>query len=373
MSNDIYIGALSGTSMDAIDVAAVRLPVPHRGSISGNIELLAYADTEIPQRLRRRIRQLQKKDVTTPAQAAPEHHSLGQLFADAVKCLVERQLNGDDARAIGLHGQTLLHRPHASSPFTLQLADPQLVATQTNYAVVSDFRQSDLAVGGQGAPLAPAFHQALFARSKHCVAVVNIGGISNVTHLDGDRDYSGYDCGPGNILLDAWIKQQRDADYDHDGDWARAGTCDPALLEQLLDHPFFKQTPPKSACATMFGMDWLKQQLAASAALPAQDVQASLLELTACCIADSIHSLAPAPEEILVCGGGAHNRYLMERLQTLCKMCVRDTQAVGVPARQVEAVGFAYLAQRRLHHIKTDLRRVTGAREAAILGTLYEP
>ncbi len=366
MKSDAYIGALSGTSMDALDVAAVRFSP----QTSPRVELLACANEAIPEDLRERIRQLQRENITTLRQAAAEHEALGRLFARAITRLIEKNLSGAAVGGIGLHGQTVLHRPDADPPFTLQIGDPRIVAAQTGCVTVSDFRQCDLAVGGQGAPLAPLFHKAFFARPGETLAVVNIGGISNITWLESDGGYSGYDCGPGNVLLDAWIRRQRGKAYDRDGAWARSGVSDERLLARLLDEEFFRLTPPKSACATDFDLAWLTEKIAGD--ISPENVQASLAELTARCIAAAVNEHSPAPVRVLVCGGGAHNAHLMERLQALLKPPVAATQATLSPD-WVEAAGFAYLAQQRLDNKAVDLRAVTGAREAAVLGVIYEP
>lgn len=369
---DVYIGALSGTSMDALDVAAVRFPPPNQSRQNGGrVELLADVNREIPQTLRDRLLALQKQNVTTLQQAADEHETLGRLFADAIKHLIRRHLPDDAVRAVGLHGQTLLHRPGDDPPLTLQIGDPRVVAEQTGCDTVSDFRLSDLAVGGQGAPLAPVFHDAFFSQAGKTQAVVNVGGISNVTWLESDGGYSGYDCGPGNILLDAWNRRHRRGAYDRDGEWARSGVCDESLLARMLEDEFFTRRPPKSACASGFGPAWLESKMPPRKRLKPEDVQASLTELTARCIADAVQARPQAPARVLICGGGAHNGYLMERLRALLAAPVEDTRAAGLSPDWVEAAGFAFLARRRLAHEATDLRSVTGARKPAVLGVIY--
>ncbi len=363
----VYIGALSGTSMDALDVAAVRFsPRPEI-----RVELLACRSEAMPQGLRESIRRLQERNATTLQEAAAEHKALGELFADAVARLIEKDLGGETVRAVGLHGQTVLHRPCAEPPLTLQIGDPNVVAARTGCVTVSDFRRSDLALGGQGAPLAPAFHRAFFGRTGENRTVVNIGGVSNITRLESDGGYSGFDCGPGNILLDLWVRRCRNQAYDRDGAWARSGAYSEPLLTRMLDDPFFRQTPPKSACATDFNIAWLEQKIAQSGAISPEDVQASLVELSARCIADAVNAHLPTPARVLICGGGAHNGYLMERLQTMLKMPVADTHTAALSPDWVEAAGFAYLAQQRLRGEATDLRPVTGARKPAVLGAIY--
>ena len=364
---DIYIGALSGTSMDALDIAAVRFSLQD----SLNIELLAYTNKVIPEDLCQRIHQLQQKKTHTLQQAAQEHKKLGQLFSQAITQLVEENLDRKTIGAIGLHGQTILHRPKEKPPFTLQIGDPNIVAKQTGFVTVSDFRQSDINNGGQGAPLAPVFHKVFFSKINKSLAVVNIGGISNITWLEKNGDYSGYDCGPGNILLNAWIQKHRNKSYDDGGEWARSGICNEQLLTRMLDDDFFKQAPPKSACATNFSLRWLKEKMPADNQISPKNIQSSLIELTARCIVNAVKDHSPAPERVLVCGGGTHNRYLIERLQNLLEVPIADTQAIGLPPDWVEAAGFAYLAQQRLNDKLIDLRSTTGARKPTTLGTIY--
>ena len=368
MTPGVYIGALSGTSMDALDVAAVRFSPWTATRVKP--ELLACANEAIPESLRDCIYQLQQENASTITQAEGEHYALGRLFAGAVSRLIKKLPEHETVRAVGLHGQTVLHRPYDDPPFTLQIGDPSVVATQTNCTVVSDFRQYDLAAKGCGAPLAPVFHQAFFAETGETQSVVNIGGIANITLLEGDKLYSGFDCGPGNILLDTWTRSHCNRPYDRDGAWAQSGTCDEALLSRFLEDEFFSRPPPKVACATDFSLAWVDQKLAGNVIAP-ENVQATLTELTARCIADAVSAFRPPPVRILVCGGGIHNRCLVGRLKTLLKVPISDTQAAGFAPDWVEAAGFAYLAGCCLDNKKIDLRNVTGAHEPVILGKIY--
>lgn len=363
---NIYIGALSGTSMNSLDIAAVRLPDQYPRCP----DLVAFAREAMPEQLRQRILNLQGGKNTTLEQSMPEHRLLGQLFARIIRRVIKKYLEPEKIAAIGLHGQTLLHRPGATPPFTLQIGDPRIVAEETQCTTVANFRQIDIDNGGQGAPLAPAFHQAFFAKPEQALAVVNIGGIANITWLESDGKYRGYDCGPGNILMDAWSRRHLAEPYDREGNWARSGTPDKALVEHMLSDEFFTKTPPKSACATYFDLSWLDKKISAGNRISLENVQSSLAEFTAHCIADAILTDTPT-SQILVCGGGVHNTYLMERLQTLAGVPVNDTQATGLHPDWVEAAGFAYLAQQRLHHAAVDLRATTGAKKAVLLGTIY--
>ena len=352
--------------MNALDIAAVQLPDRYPRCP----DLVAFEQEAMPTQLRQRILTLQEKKITTLEQSMHEHRVLGQLFARIIVRMIEKYLDPRNIAAIGLHGQTLLHRPEANPPFTLQIGDPRIVAKQTQCTTIADFRQVDMANGGQGAPLAPAFHQAFFARPEQTLAIVNIGGIANVTWLESDGRCQGHDCGPGNILMDAWTRRHLGKPHDHEGKWARSGVSDKTLLAHILNDEFFKKTPPKSACATYFDLSWLDRKISTGNRISPENVQSSLAELTARCIADTILSHTP-PAQIFICGGGTCNTYLVERLQALVGMPVSDTQVAGLCSDWVEAAGFAYLAQQRLNNIEVDLRTTTGARKTALLGAIY--
>lgn len=356
--------------MNALDVAAIRFPEQHPRCP----QLIASARKPLPEKLRQQILDLQEKEISGVQQATREHEVLGRLFSQTISGMIGKHLDPGNIRAIGLHGQTVLHRPNSQPPFSLQIGDPHIVAAQTKCSTVSDFRQADMENGGQGAPLAPAFHQAFFARRGQTQAVVNIGGIANLTWLESDGSYRGYDCGPGNILMDAWSRLHLDEPCDRNGDWAKSGTCDEALLARMLDDAFFRRKPPKSACATGFSLGWLEQKTGSVRRMHPENVQSCLAELTARCIASEILASSSLPQRVLVCGGGAHNDYLMQRLRVLLgKIPVDDTLAAGIPADWVEAAGFACLARQRLNNVEIDLRSTTGAHKTALLGKIYYP
>ena len=352
--------------MNTLDIVAARLPDRYPRCP----DLIAFAQEAMPEQLRQRILALQKKKITALEQLMHEHKLLGKLFAQIITRVIKKHLDPENVAAIGLHGQTLLHRPEANPPFTLQIGDPRTVAEQTRCTTVADFRQADINNGGQGAPLAPAFHQAFFAKPGQTLAVVNIGGIANITWLESDGKYRGYDCGPGNILMDAWTRRHLGEPYDHEGNWARSGTIDEALIARMLDDEFFRKKPPKSACATYFDLAWLERKAGADSRISPENIQANLAELTARCIADAVRADTP-PDRIFLCGGGTRNTYLVERLQALSEVPVDDTQAAGLHFDWVEAAGFAYLAQQRLNNVEMDLRATTGTKKKALLGTIY--
>jgi anhydro-N-acetylmuramic acid kinase len=274
-------------------------------------------------------------------------------------------------RAIGSHGQTLLHRPRAHTPFTLQIGDPNRIAERTGIDVVADFRRRDLAAGGEAAPLVPAFHAAAFGVRGEARAVVNIGGIGNVTLLHADGRVSGFDTGPGNCLMDLWVQEHRGKPYDDAGQFAASGNVDPALLELLLQEPYLALPPPKSTGRELFNRPWLRKALARRTA-PIADVQATLCEFTAATIASGMTAKGFAPTELLVCGGGAFNGELMRRLAArLPGVTVRHTGSAGIAPDQVEAAMCAWLAHQFLAGRPGNLVAVTGARGPRVLGALH--
>jgi anhydro-N-acetylmuramic acid kinase len=300
---------------------------------------------------------------------------LSELFADAANQVrAKTSLATHDIRAIGSHGQTLRHRPRAAHPFTLQIANPSLIAERTGVTTVGDFRPRDMAAGGEGAPLVPAFHRWLFHRPDSARVVANIGGIANITYLPkiSSAPVIGFDTGPGNTLLDLWVEKHLGHHYDRDGEWAASGSIHSALLVNLLNDPYFAEAPPKSTGREYFNLNWLNRYLRACASLPAVDVQTSLVELTAGSITRAIQGLGEV-DEVYICGGGAHNRHLMRRLQQqLSPLPVRDTTSIGLPPDWVEAAAFAWLAHQTLEGQPGNLPSVTGARHPVILGGIYK-
>lgn len=302
---------------------------------------------------------------------------VGRAFAQAAEELIAASgADRDRIRAIGSHGQTLRHQPHADQPFTLQVGDPNVIASVCGITTVADFRRRDLALGGEGAPLATAFHRQFLADDKEARVVLNIGGIANITILPArGGTVSGFDTGPGNTLLDAWIRAQRNLPLDHDGEWAGSGRSLDAVLALLRDDPYFRAEPPKSTGFEYFNMHWLREKLARSEGspdLPDEDLQATLVALTATTIADAVQEHAPGTARVLVCGGGVENPVLMRSLATkLPGIRVESTAAYGVAPGWVEAATFAWLAQRRLDGQSGNLPSVTGASAEAVLGGIY--
>lgn len=300
-------------------------------------------------------------------------HLLGNLFAEAALALLNN--NGvatTDARAVGSHGQTARHRPHAPNPFTLQIGDPNIIAARTGITTVADFRRRDLALGGQGAPLVPAFHRAMFADRNETRAVINIGGIANLTLLPaGDGTVSGYDTGPGNVLLDLWSREQLHESHDENGKFAASGKVHAGLLADLLNDQYFHRASPKSTGPEYFNRAWLQSRLARHQ-IPAADVMATLCDLTARSITNAVTACNPQVTRVLLCGGGTYNRTLVRRLGALLPDCQLGTTAdFGVPPDWVEAMAFAWLARETLAGRPGNLPAVTGAGRPAVLGAIY--
>lgn len=359
----LYIGVMSGTSLDGLDIALIEQ--------TPAIKLIATHYIPMPDSLRTELLGLCASGPDEISRSAIAQQNWVKLAAQGINTLLAQQnLTPDDIRAIGSHGQTIRHEP--ARGFTVQIGNPALLTELTNITVVSDFRSRDVAAGGQGAPLVPAFHEALFEERAGNRAVLNIGGFSNLSLIEPGKPVAGFDCGPGNVLLDAWIHQQRGDSYDRNGLWAASGKVEPALLKSLLSDPFFVTQGPKSTGREVFNLPWLTQHLAQLPTFAAEDVQATLLELTALTIIESLQGAQNDTQEVLVCGGGAHNAALMNRLASLLpKAQVSSTSAYGVDPDWVEAMAFAWLAHCCLEGIAANRPSVTGARGLRILGAIY--
>jgi anhydro-N-acetylmuramic acid kinase len=366
-ANSLYIGLMSGTSMDGIDAALVRLGDNH-------CETVATTSYAYPAKLREALLSASRNpSKTTVDDIGDLDHWVGSCFRDAAIALLSS--SGTDrslVAAIGSHGQTIRHMPRAERPFTLQIGDPNIIASGTGITTVADFRRRDLAVGGEGAPLAPAFHRWLFADISRHRVVLNIGGIANITVLPpGSENIVGFDTGPGNGLMDAWIQQIKEVPFDHNGDWGRDGNVQPEFLSSMLGDAYFDLPPPKSTGFEYFNLEWVSRHIGPSE-LAAIDVQASLLALTAGSIGDVIKKHAPDTQEILVCGGGVHNAALMSMLAAdLAPVDVRSTGEFGLDPDWVEAAAFGWLAKQTMNARPGNLPSVTGAQHAVVLGGIY--
>jgi len=362
-----YIGLMSGTSVDGINAALVSIPV------SGQLALLATHQHPLPTAVRAAIQALMQPGTNEIEREGELDVQLGRLFADATKALlIKAGVDASSIRAIGSHGQTIRHRPHAAHPFSRQIANPSVIAEETGITTVADFRARDLAAGGEGAPLVPAFHHWLFRKPGVNRAIVNIGGIANITWLPATESGTvlGFDTGPGNTLMDQWVDRHRNERYDRDGAWAASGRVQNDLLARLLADDYFAKAPPKSTGREHFNLAWLERQVAGNLA-PA-DIQATLAELTAASIAQGLKFLPDNIGEIYVCGGGSHNRHLLARLGALLPgIPVATTEVLGLDPDWVEAAAFAWLAHQTLAGHAGNLPSVTGARHPVLLGGIY--
>lgn len=367
---DCYIGLMSGTSLDGVDGVLADFS-------DGKVKVLAHCSAPLPAALRADLMALNTPGANELHRAALAGNALVRVYATVVASLLQDSgVTASQVRAIGAHGQTVRHRPQEfdGTGYTLQLNQPALLAELCGIPVVADFRSRDVAAGGQGAPLVPPFHAALFADPAHAVAVLNIGGISNITLLPRGmpNEVSGYDCGPGNALMDAWCLQHTRHPYDDEGRWAASGEVMPGLLSTMLKEPFFAMPAPKSTGRDLFNTAWLERQLAAVATYSPVNVQATLTELTARTCANAAQQTGWPAGRLLVCGGGALNTHLMARLAAaLPGWTVESTQQRGLPPLQVEAAAFAWLARQTCLGAKASLPKVTGAQGARILGCIY--
>lgn len=370
MRNGLYVGLLSGTSVDAIDAALLAWR-------DGKAQLVHTRAHPLPAHLSSAIHALCQPGPDEIEQLGRLDRALGALFAAAVTALLqEAKVDPADVVAIGSHGQTVRHRPpsagHGDGAFTLQIGDPNTIAERTGITTVADFRRRDLAAGGEGAPLAPAFHAAALGESGRSRAIVNIGGISNVSLLLGTSLLAGFDSGPGNTLMDQWIARHEGRDYDRHGQWAARGKPQPALLAQLGRHPYLALRGPRSTGREDFNLAWLDSELARLPALAPVDVQATLAEFTAQTIAGAIAAEDHSIREIYLCGGGAHNRHLVERLTAhMPAASIDSTAALGIDPDWVEAGLFAWLAARTLAGLPGNAQQVTGAAGPRVLGAVY--
>ena len=361
----LYIGLMSGTSLDSIDAVLVGIHQQH-------YKLIDSLEHPLPPLLRQEIADLCQPGEKEIDRMGAADRALGKEFSQAVKALLAKSaVEPSRIIAIGSHGQTIRHRPDDENRFTLQIADPNTIAFETGITTVADFRRRDIAAGGQGAPLAPAFHQAAFSSNQHNRAIINIGGMANISYLGSDGSSLGFDTGPGNILMDSWIQQCQQQPYDNNGQWAASGVVDKTLLSRLLSHRYFQKKLPKSTGREDFNHRWLTEMLS-DTTLNNQDIQATLLEFTATTICNEITALTQTVHEVYICGGGAYNQQLMRRLETLLHpRLVADSSALGIPAQWVEGVAFAWLAKQTLEKKPGNLITATGASEEVILGAIY--
>lgn len=366
MNKAYFIGLMSGTSMDAIDAVLVKF----HGDIP---TLIASHQEAMPEKVFKDLNKLCSPSNDEINRLGQIDRTMGKLFATAVNQLLALSgIKKEQIIAIGCHGQTIRHMPNLNMGFTLQIGDPNTIASETGIDVIADFRGKDIALGGQGAPLVPAFHQYIFSEPQHKRVILNIGGIANITFLPGDENQVvGFDTGPGNTLMDAWVQRVKQEPYDKAGVWAASGTTDPDMLAQLLAHPYFSLAHPKSTGRELFSYAWLEQQLSNFIHLDEVDIQSTLLDLTCQSIANDIIKLSPTGE-LFICGGGAYNTALIHRLTCLLPQYQIDsTETLGISPQWVESIAFAWLAMRYEYSLPGNLPAVTGASKAAILGGKY--
>jgi len=361
----IFLGLISGTSVDAIDAALVDFDV-------APLRVIATSATPFAPALKRRLSALIENAGSVALDEIGQIDvELGHAFAQAALDLMRNAgIGAGRVTAIGSHGQTLRHRPDLPAPFTWQIGDPNTLAEMTGVAVVADFRRRDVAAGGQGAPLLPVFHDHVFRSDSEDRVITNLGGIANITILSRDSSVAGFDTGPANRLLDAWILLHEGKEFDAGGAWAASGQVDDTLLRELLDEPYFQLTPPKSTGRELFNLPWLQSKLGLFSRQPC-DVQATLQQFTAVSLADAVRQYAPGAA-LYVCGGGAHNLTLLNAIALLiAPNRVASTEDLGLDPDYVEAVAFAWFAKRTLEGLTSSAGSVTGAKGARILGGVY--
>ncbi|WDC36584.1 anhydro-N-acetylmuramic acid kinase [Escherichia albertii] len=365
MKSGRFIGVMSGTSLDGVDVVLATID-EHR------VAQQASLSWPIPVSLKQAVLDICQGQQLTLSRFGQLDNQLGRLFADAVNALLKEQgLQPKDIVAIGCHGQTVWHEPTGPAPHTIQIGDNNQIVARTGITVVGDFRRRDIALGGQGAPLVPAFHHALLAHPTERRMVLNIGGIANLSLLIPGQPVGGYDTGPGNMLMDAWIWRQTGKSYDKDAEWARAGKVILPLLQNMLSDSYFSQPAPKSTGREYFNYGWLERHLRHFPGVDARDVQATLAELTAVTISEQV-LLSGGCERLMVCGGGSRNPLVMARLAALLPGTeVTTTDAVGISGDDMEALAFAWPAWRTLAGLPGNLPSVTGASEESVLGAIF--
>lgn len=365
MKSGRYIGVMSGTSLDGVDVVLAAID-EHR------VAQLASLSFPIPIALKESVLAVCQGQQMTLSQFGQLDTRLGRLFADAVLALMaQEKLQAQDIVAVGCHGQTVWHEPTGDAPHTLQIGDNNIIAARTGVSVVGDFRRRDMALGGQGAPLVPAFHHALLAHPDERRMVLNIGGIANLSLLIPQQPVRGFDTGPGNMLMDAWIWRNLKKPYDKDAAWASEGKVLLPLLQEMLCDPYFAAPAPKSTGREYFNYGWIERILARFPGLRPQDVQATLAELTATTISEQV-LLSGGCERLLVCGGGGRNPIVMSRLASLLPGTeVTTTDAYGISGDDMEALAFAWLAWRTVAGLPGNLPSVTGASQESVLGAIF--
>jgi anhydro-N-acetylmuramic acid kinase len=368
--NELYIGLMSGTSLDGIDAALVRFK-------DNQVQLIAFEYQPFSDTIKYQLEQISDANAMIFLKDyGAMDTQMGLLFAQTIEFLLTKaNIPAHAIHAIGSHGQTVYHEPNDNLAFSLQIGDPNIIAEKTGITTIADFRRRDMAAGGQGAPLVPAFHQAVFGHETEHRCIVNIGGIANITILPPAAESStaviGFDTGPGNVLIDQWIQKHQSLNYDNQGEWAKLGQINHEMVESLKKDPYFQADPAKSTGKEYFSLAWIYENIRVTD-YPSEDIQASLCYLTAITITDAIKKYAPATEQVLICGGGIHNNYLLQLIEQNLPCPVGSTELYGINPDHVEAVAFAWLAKQTLHNLTGNLKEVTGASHNVVLGAIYQ-
>jgi anhydro-N-acetylmuramic acid kinase len=361
-----FIGLMTGTSIDAVDTVLIRIDTDHM------IKVIGTFDQQISDPLRKTIMDVSSGYTDTLHAIATLDQQLAELYAECVLSLLAQQgLKSENVQAIGCHGQTVRHKPGMNPPYTMQLGNGARLSELTGIRTINDFRQGDIAAGGQGAPLAPLFHHHLFANRENTVIGVNLGGIANISILRANGQIGGYDTGPANTLMDQWISFHKQLRYDEDASWARSGKLDQHLLDKLLTEPWLAQKQPKSTGPELFNLSWLDKHLTGTQIVP-EDVQYTLCEYSALTICNEINRQAPETSRIVMCGGGAYNPLLVERIQHyLGERELISSSGYGIDPEWIEASMFAWFAWRTLNNLPSNVPAVTGAAHDVVLGTIH--
>jgi len=376
MAQEIFGGAMSGTSLDGVDVVLARFDGdPDQPATDAGVQVLAHVYRPYASQLREEIKAICHGQPLTLPQLGLLDLLVARNYVEAIcAALAQAGLQPGQVRAVGVHGQTVFHQPLGDDRFTIQIGEPNTIAVGTGVPVVADFRRRDMALGGQGAPLAPAFHDHWFRHPTRTRVVLNGGGIANITALIPGQLTYGFDTGPANVLMDGWCQARTGQGFDHDGQWARGGQVLPALLATLLQEPYLQMPHPKSTGRELFHQQWVLACLQRSGTATAgdADVMRTLLEFTVRTVADAVQRVGAGQGELFVCGGAAQNGFFMQRLAAaLPTWVVESTATRGIAPDQVEAIAFANFARRTVHGLPGNLPSVTGASRPCVLGAVY--
>ena len=364
---NIFIGLMTGTSADSLDLAAVDFS-------ENNFEVIGLKNYEIPHQIKEEILKNTRDKILNKSSIENLDIKLGHFFTDKIEQFLKSlAIDSNQVEAIGSHGQTIKHEPNSKIPYSLQIGSPQIISNMLGVKTIGNFRDDDIEAGGQGAPLSPLFHREVFSEKNDERIIVNIGGITNLSLLGKSR-LIGFDTGPGNCLMDSWTKINKKGNYDHKGNWAKSGNINKNLIEIMMSDDYFALDHPKSTGPDYFSLDWIYKSLQdLEHEIESADVQATVAELTVISLCNSIEKLDALTEKVYFCGGGVHNEYLMSRISTkLDKNCL-TTRELGVDPDYLEAICFAWLAYKRVSGIKFDMRQITGSKKKVYLGKVYVP